>query len=166
MDKEKDGVNNQAGENKDPDFSENIFVNEDKQLDDLSKSEVNNEVSEHDDSEVSNKEELKEDNISEEEYISEVENLRNEINSEETLDVKEKSNEEYREEKLNKSGFIKKKKIIIGVCLCAVLILGIVANNVASKYEKIVYPGAKLYESNISKHDKNRLKEEIERYKV
>ncbi|MDU2197499.1 MAG: VanW family protein, partial [Peptostreptococcaceae bacterium] len=173
MDKEKDGVNNQAGENKDPDFSENIFVNEgefvndDKQLDDedLYESEINNEVSEQDDSEVSNKEELKEDNISEEEDISEIENLSNEINSEETLDVKEKSNEPDKEEKPNKSGFTKKKKIITGVCLCAALILGIVANNVVSKYEKIVYPRAKLYESNISKLDENSLKEEIENMK-
>lgn len=173
MDKEKDGVNNQAGENKDPDFSENIFVNEDesvnddKQLDDedLYESEINNEVSEQDDSEVSNKEELKEDNISEEEDISEIENLSNEINSEETLDVKEKSNESDKEEKPNKSGFTKKKKIITGVCLCAALILGIVANNVVSKYEKIVYPRAKLYESNISKLDENSLKEEIENVK-
>ena len=68
-------------------------------------------------------------------------------------------------EKINKIRFTKKNKIIIGLFLCSTMILGIIANNVTSKYDNIVYPRAKLYERNISKFDKNKLKDEIENAK-
>ena len=157
MDKEKDGVNDRSDENKGSNFNENAFVNDDESvnysqldIDDLSELEISDEVPEQSNSELSNKEDS---NYSEED-ISNVENSKDKIEPVEDLDEldsKEKSNQPEVEESINKSRFTKKKKIITGVCLCVAVILGVVANNVASKYENIVYPRARLYESNISK---------------
>ncbi|MBC5996322.1 hypothetical protein EAI30_10445 [Romboutsia ilealis] len=171
MDKEKDGVNDRSDENKGSNFNENAFVNDDESvnysqldIDDLSELEISDEVPEQSNSELSNKEDS---NYSEED-ISNVENSKDKIEPVEDLDEldsKEKSNQPEVEESINKSRFTKKKKIITGVCLCVAVILGVVANNVASKYENIVYPRARLYESNISKLDEGSLKDEIDNVK-
>ena len=150
MDKEKDGVNkSRANENTYKDIKdskeENIIEIEE------SDKAISQKASEINDIDENNK-------ITEDDDKSKYEIIDSEI-----INIEKVSENEDIQEKTKK--FTKKHMIIVGTCIGAILIIGFVANNVAKKYHKIVYPGAILYENNISKLDNESLNKKINEIK-
>ena len=150
MDKEKDGVNkSRANENTYKDIKdskeENIIEIEE------SDKAISQKASEINDIDENNK--ITEDN----------DKSKDEIKDSEIINIEKVSENEDIQEKTKK--FTKKHMIIVGTCIGAILIIGFVANNVAKKYHKIVYPGAILYENNISKLDNESLNKKINEIK-
>lgn len=87
------------------------------------------------------------------------------FDKEESEEVKEELKEEFKKEddnsKLGNFKFDKKSKIVSAACVGVLIVGSIIASNVTSKYETLVFPGTKLYEVNISKLDKDNLNNKV-----